>query len=59
MSGLGVLTDDPLFDREEDKLELTVLVTAEDCDLAMLELVVVVSSEVRSPLLVRREEEVV
>ena len=56
MSGLGVLTDDPLFDREEDKLELTVLVTAEDCDLAVLELVVVVSSEVRSPLLVRREE---
>lgn len=56
MSGLGVLTDDPLFDREEDKLGLTVLVTAEDCDLAMLELVVVVSSEVRSPLLVRREE---
>lgn len=51
-----MLSDDPLVDRDEDKLELTALVTVIDCDLAVLELVVVVSSEVRSPLLVRREE---
>lgn len=49
---LGVLTDDPLLDREEDELELTVLVTVVDCDLAVLELAVVVSAE----LLVGREE---
>ena len=44
--GFGVLAEDPLFDREEDKLELTVLVTVVDCDLAVLELVVVVIAEV-------------
>lgn len=49
---LGVLTDDPLLDQEEDKLELPVLVTAVDCDLEVLELVGVVSAE----LLVGREE---
>jgi hypothetical protein len=49
---LGVLTDDPLLDREEDELELTVLVTVVDCDLAVLELAVVVSAE----LLVRMKE---
>lgn len=51
-----MLPDGLLFDREEDKLELTVLVTAVDCDLEVLELVVVVSAEARSPLLVSREE---
>jgi hypothetical protein len=53
-----VFSDGPLFDREENKLELVVLVTAIDCELVALKLLVVVSSEVRSPLLVRRVEDV-
>jgi len=40
----------------EVTLELTVLVTAVDCDLVVLELVVKATSEVCSPLLVPREE---
>lgn len=53
-----MFSDGPLFDREENKLELVVLVTAIDCELVALKLLVVVSSEVRSPLLVRRVEDV-
>ena len=53
-----MLSDGPPFDREENKLELVVLVTAIDCELVALKLLVVVSSEVRSPLLVRRVEDV-
>ena len=53
-----MFSDGPLFDREENKLELVVLVTAIDCELVALKLLVVVSSEVRSPLLVRRVEDI-
>lgn len=53
-----MLSDGPPFDREEDKLKLVVLVTAIDCELVALKLLVVVSSEVRSPLLVRRVEDI-
>ena len=53
---LHVLPDDSLFDLEEVTLEFTVLVTVVDCDLAVFELVIMVSSEVGSPLEVRRDE---
>ena len=56
LAALDVLPDDPLFALEEITLEFTVLVTVVDCDLAVLALVVMVDSEVRSPLVVRREE---
>ena len=49
-------TDGSPLDREEDKLKLMALVTAVDCDLVALELLVLVSCEARSPLLVRRVE---
>ena len=51
------MSDGSPFDRE-DKLELVVLVTAIDCELVALKLLVMVGSEVRSSLLVRRVENV-
>jgi hypothetical protein len=68
---LDVLSDVPPFDREENTLELRVLVTEVDCGReevtleaivlvttvgCELELVVMVGAEVWSPLLVRRKE---
>lgn len=53
---LEVLSDGSLFVLEEVTLEFTVLVRVVDCDLAVLALVVMESSEVRSPLVERREE---
>lgn len=53
---LDVLSDDPLFPLEDVTLAFTVLVAVGDCDLVVLELVVMVSSKVQSPLEVRKEE---
>ena len=56
LDAVNKLSDDPPFVLEEVTVELEVLVTVVDCDLAVLELVIVVGSEARSPLLERREE---
>jgi len=55
---LDVLTEDLLLVPEEDTLEFSVLLTVVGCDCGMLELVVVVSPVVQTPLLIRTEEEV-
>jgi hypothetical protein len=56
LGALDGLSGGPPFVREEVALELGVLGTAVDCDLAVLDLVVMAGSEVRSALLDCREE---